>query len=136
MSASADHIPARLWWVLAGLTLAWGFNWTAIKLAVTEVAPFTFRSMCLGVGSAILFAAMKAGGHSLAVPKGQWGRLIGIGLIAAGTGSSWWEPVEEFLTGYALTRLPELYLPYWPPVPFLPLFIIAAGAFLATKSRA
>lgn len=56
MSVSAgrpDHITARLWWVLAGLTFAWGFNWTAMKLALSEVSPFTFRSMCLGVGSAV-----------------------------------------------------------------------------------
>ena len=60
--------------------------------------------------------------------------LIGFGLIAAGTGSGWWEPVEELVTGYSFTRIPELYLPYWPPIPFLPLFIIAAGAFLTTTS--
>ena len=62
--------------------------------------------------------------------------VIGFGLIAASSGSAWWEPTWELMTGYTITRLPELYLPYWPPVPFLPLFIIAAGAFLATKSRA
>lgn len=61
--------------------------------------------------------------------------LVVFGLVAAGSGSLWWEPVEEFLTGYALTRIPELYLPYWPPIPFLPLFIISAGAFLTTTSR-
>ncbi len=61
--------------------------------------------------------------------------LIGFGLIAASSGSVWWEPVEEFLTGYSFTRIPELYLPYWPPIPFLPLFIISAGAFLTTTSR-
>ena len=58
--------------------------------------------------------------------------LIGFGLIAASSGLVWWEPVEELLTGYSFTRLPELYLPYWPPIPFLPLFIISAGAFLTT----
>jgi hypothetical protein len=61
--------------------------------------------------------------------------LIGFGLIAASSGSIWWESVEEFLTGYSFTRIPELYLPYWPPIPFLPLFIIAAGVFLTTMSR-
>jgi len=61
--------------------------------------------------------------------------LIGFGLIAASSGSVWWETVEEFLTGYSFTRIPELYLPYWPPIPFLPLFIISAGAFLTTTSR-
>src|SRR5690606_11475699 len=30
VKASQDHLPAKLWWVLAGLTFAWGFNWTAM----------------------------------------------------------------------------------------------------------
>jgi drug/metabolite transporter (DMT)-like permease len=122
MSTSADHIPARLWWVLAGLTFAWGFNWTAIKLAVTEVSPLTFRSMCLGVGSAILFAAMKAGGHSLAVPKGQWGRLIGIGLIAI---TAW-----NVLVAYGVSMIPSgraAVLAYTMPAWAIPLSVWVLG---------
>ena len=34
-----DHLPARLWWLLAALTMAWGLNWTAMKLALAEVPP-------------------------------------------------------------------------------------------------
>ena len=56
LSAEPDHLPRRLWWVLAALTLAWGFNWTAMKVALSEVPPWTFRSLCLGLGSAVLFA--------------------------------------------------------------------------------
>ena len=35
--------------------------------------PWTFRSLCLGLGSAVLFVALRAGGQRLAVPNGQWG---------------------------------------------------------------
>jgi hypothetical protein len=59
--------------------------------------------------------------------------IVLIGLIAAGSGSVWGKPAVELLTGYAITRLPELYLPYWPFEPYLPIFIIALGAFLTTK---
>jgi drug/metabolite transporter (DMT)-like permease len=75
LSGEPDHLPRRLWWVLAALTFAWGFNWTALKVALTEVPPWTFRSLCLGLGSAVLFAALRAGGQPLAVPGGQWPRL-------------------------------------------------------------
>ena len=44
----ADRLPPRLWWVLAGLTFAWGFNWSAMKIALHEVTPWVFRSLCLG----------------------------------------------------------------------------------------
>ena len=60
---------------------------------------------------------------------------VGIGLIAASFGSVWREAAEALLTGYAITQIPELYLPYWPFEPFLPLVIIGLGAFLWTKSR-
>lgn len=62
--------------------------------------------------------------------------LLGIGLIAASFGSAWQASAEQYLTGYAFTRWPELYLPYWPFEPFLALFIIALGAYLIAKSRA
>jgi len=57
-----EQVPARLWWVLAGLTVVWGFNWTAMKVAISEIAPFTFRTLCLGLGSGLLFAFLRASG--------------------------------------------------------------------------
>ncbi len=60
--------------------------------------------------------------------------LVGIGLIAAAFGLLWVPTAEELLYGYALTRIPELYLPYWPFEPFLPLFIILIGTYLITTS--
>jgi hypothetical protein len=58
---------------------------------------------------------------------------IVVGLIAASFGSSWREPVEGFLMGTAFTKTLELYLPYWPFTPFLPLFVIGLGALLTTS---
>jgi drug/metabolite transporter (DMT)-like permease len=95
-----DHLPRKLWWILAGLTLAWGFNWTAMKASLSEVAPWTFRSLCLGLGSAVLFMVLRAGGQSLAVPKGQrlrlamlaffnitcWNLLVAFGLLSIPSG--------------------------------------------------
>jgi hypothetical protein len=60
--------------------------------------------------------------------------LVGIGLIAASLGSVWRPTAEELLYGYAFTRIPELYLPYWPFEPFLPLAVILLGAYLITTS--
>ena len=126
MSGEPDHLPRHLWWVLAALTFAWGFNWTALKVALSEVPPWTFRSLCLGLGSAVLFAALRAGGQPLAVPKGQWGRLwllallnitcwnmliaFGVALIPSGRASVlaytmpiWAIPLSMWLLGERLT---------------------------------
>jgi hypothetical protein len=62
--------------------------------------------------------------------------LVALGLIAAATDAVWRAPAEALLTGHAITRLPELYLPYYPPTPYMSLFIIALGAFLTTKPTA
>ena len=126
MSAEPDHLPRRLWWVLGSLTLAWGFNWTALKVALSEVPPWTFRSMCLGFGSAVLFAALRAGGQRLVLPTGQWSRLwllallnitawnmlvaFGVALIPSGRGAIlaytmpvWAVPLSVWLLGERIT---------------------------------
>ena len=61
--------------------------------------------------------------------------IIGLGVAAATFGSAWREATGELLYGYAFTRIPELYLPYWPFEPFLPLSIIALGTYLVGTSR-
>jgi drug/metabolite transporter (DMT)-like permease len=127
LSSEPDHLPRHLWWVLAALTFAWGFNWTALKVALSEVPPWTFRSLCLGLGSAVLFAALRAGGQPLGVPKGQWGRLtmlailnitcwnmlvaFGLALIPSGRASIlaytmpiWAIPLSVWLLGERITR--------------------------------
>jgi drug/metabolite transporter (DMT)-like permease len=127
LSGEPDHLPRHLWWVLAALTFAWGFNWTALKVALSEVPPWTFRSLCLGLGSAVLFAALRAGGQPLAVPKGQWRRLallaflnitcwnmlvaFGVALIPSGRASIlaytmpiWAIPLSVWLLGERITR--------------------------------
>ena len=127
MSAEPDHLPRRLWWVLASLTLAWGFNWTAMKVALAQVPPWTFRSLCLGLGAAVLFAALRAGGQRLVLPSGQWRRLwmlallnitswnmliaFGVGMIPSGraailayTMPVWAVPLSVWLLGERITR--------------------------------
>jgi hypothetical protein len=61
--------------------------------------------------------------------------LVSLGLTAAATDALWRTPFEALLTGHAITQPPELYLPYYPPTPFVSLFLIALGAFLTTRSR-
>ena len=117
-----DHLPRRLWWVLAALTFAWGFNWTAMKVALGEVPPWTFRSMCLGCGSAVLFAALRAGGQSLAVPRGKWVRLA---LLAFFNITCW-----NMLVAFGVALIPSgraAILAYTMPVWAIPLSVWLLG---------
>ena len=73
--------PASIVWVLVALTLGWGFNWPMIKLALSEIPVLAFRSFCLLGGAAGLFAIATYARLPLRVPRGQWPRLLAIGLF-------------------------------------------------------
>lgn len=70
-----QQMPRSLWWTLAGLTFAWGFNWTAMKVALAEFTPWIFRSLCITFGSILLFGIAYASGNNLRVAKSLWGKL-------------------------------------------------------------
>ena len=125
-SPHSDHVPRALWLVLAGLTLIWGFNWTAMKVAISEVQPFTFRTVCLVSGAVLLFGYLRATGQALTVARDQWPRLaliaffnitcwnllvvFGLGLMQSGRASiiaytmpAWAIPLSVLVLGDRLT---------------------------------
>jgi drug/metabolite transporter (DMT)-like permease len=123
-----EHLPARLWWVLAGLTVVWGFNWTAMKVAISEIAPFTFRTLCLGVGSGLLFAFLRASGQPLSIPREQWKRLA---LIAFFNITCW-----NILVVFGLAHIPSgraAILAYTMPAWAIPLSVLILGERLTPR---
>jgi drug/metabolite transporter (DMT)-like permease len=79
---STATAPARSPLVLLLLvTLAWGFNWPMLKIALAEMPPLHFRTWCVLGGATGLFAIAAAGGRRLGVPRGQWGRLLAVTLF-------------------------------------------------------
>lgn len=126
-----DHLPRRLWWLLAGLTFAWGFNWTAMKVALAEVPPWTFRTLCLGFGSAVLFLALRVGGQHLAVPLGQWQRLA---MLAFFNITCW-----NVLIAFGMTMIPSgraAILAYTMPALAIPLSVWILGERLTLRKLA
>jgi drug/metabolite transporter (DMT)-like permease len=123
-----EHLPARLWWVLAGLALVWGCNWTAMKVAIAEVAPLTFRTLCLGAGSAILFAVLRLSGQPLAVPRREWPRLALLSLVNI---TAW-----NLLVIYGLALLPSgraSILAYTMPAWSIPLSVLVLGERMTAR---
>jgi drug/metabolite transporter (DMT)-like permease len=55
---------------------AWGFNWPVAKFLLSELPPFTMRTVCCAgaIGFAFLLAAAR--GEALVPPRAQWGRLV------------------------------------------------------------
>ena len=62
--------------------------------------------------------------------------VVAVGVLGTSSGSLWSEPAHLHLYGYLATEFLELYVPYWPLIPFLPMFVILPGALLLAKSRA
>jgi drug/metabolite transporter (DMT)-like permease len=63
------------------LAVLWGFNWPAVKTALSEVQPFGLRMVGLGVGAVILLAVAVVAGRSLRVPRVSWGPLMIAGFF-------------------------------------------------------
>lgn len=63
------------------------------------------------------------------------GAIIAFGLYAAATGLAWQDAVSTFLTTPDWSANLELWLPFWPFEPFLPLFIMGLGIMLVTPGR-
>ena len=61
---------------------------------------------------------------------------VGIGLMGSSFGSNWSPQVYEFLFEFDVVGSVDTFMPYFPLVPFYPLFIVALGAFFLTRSRA
>jgi drug/metabolite transporter (DMT)-like permease len=111
-----------LWWVLAGLTLGWGFNWTAMKVSLAEVSPWTFRTFCLAGGAVILFSVLRAVGTPLAVPRSEWRRLALLALLNI---TCW-----NILIAYGVAMIPSgraAIIAYTMPVLAIPLSVWLLG---------
>src|SRR5258708_6704034 len=100
-TVAAASAPATKWLapvdlvLLVLLTLFWGLNWPAMKLAVSAIPVWHFRVFCLLVGSAGLLGIARVQGLSLRLPRqtiwplivcswlnvALWQAFSGIGLI-------------------------------------------------------
>ena len=123
-----EHLPSRLWWILGLLTVVWGFNWTAMKVAISEIAPFTFRTLCLGAGSGLLFAFLRASGQPLAIPRDQWPRVA---LIAFFSITCW-----NILVVFGLAHIPSgraAILAYTMPAWAIPLSVLILGERMTAR---
>ncbi|MFQ5773990.1 MAG: DMT family transporter [Kiloniellaceae bacterium] len=71
MSARAEPLPPAGFLLLAGLSLFWGLNWPFMKIAVSEIPVWWFRSICLIVGGAALLSITRLGGRTIRVPTSE-----------------------------------------------------------------
>src|SRR3546814_5648859 len=74
-AAAHPPISAYALTLLALLTLFWGVNWPIMKIALSEVPVFTFRTVCLGGGAVGLFGIAVWKRMPLGIPRGYGWKL-------------------------------------------------------------
>jgi drug/metabolite transporter (DMT)-like permease len=66
--------------LLITLTLLWGCNWPVMKFSLREVPPLTFRALTMTGGVMLMAAWFALRGTSLALPRTQIARVIGLAV--------------------------------------------------------
>lgn len=74
--------PSRSLLLVPLLGLLWGFNWPAVRISLTEIAPWTLRAAGMTFAGLVLVTVALARGIPLAVPREQWPRLIIAGFLS------------------------------------------------------
>ena len=75
-------VPARSLLLVPMLGLLWGFNWPAVRISLTEIAPWTLRAGGMTFAGLALGAVALASGISLRVPAAHWPRLVVAGILS------------------------------------------------------
>ncbi|WP_100962434.1 DMT family transporter [Bosea sp. FBZP-16] len=75
-------LSARSLLLVPLLGLLWGFNWPAVRISLTEIAPWTLRAGGMTFAGLALFAVALARDISLKVPAAHWPRLIVAGILS------------------------------------------------------
>lgn len=73
-------MPLRL--IPLFLALAWGLNWPAVKIALSELPPFTLRALGLGSGGVLLLLLALVQRRPLLPPAAAWRGVVVGGLLA------------------------------------------------------
>ncbi len=92
------HLPPLGLILLASLAVFWGINWPAMKIILSEMTVWWFRSICLIVGSSGLLALAVISKQAVRVPRAEWAPLF---LCAVLNVIGW-----HLCTGYGVSQMP------------------------------
>ncbi|MEM8936082.1 MAG: hypothetical protein AAGC77_06715 [Pseudomonadota bacterium] len=104
------------------------FYWTGFTAMALRIAAWGKGRLQSSQTEAI------SGGLSIAF-KTAGGAFIALGPVAAATGQLWYPAVSSVLTGPSWSAETELWLPFWPLEPFLPLISFGIGVMLVTTVK-
>lgn len=98
--------------LLAALAIGWGSFWPFMKIALTEMPILTFRAICGEVGGIALLLIALIAGQSLAVPRGDWLRLLLLSIFGT-TGWLCFSALGVSILGSGRAVLIAYTMPLW-----------------------
>ena len=98
--------------LLVALTITWGVNWPMMKLALAEVPPWTFRSLCLMIGGSALLVLARASGGPLTVATRRLPALCLVSLFNI-TGWHLFSAYALLYTGSGRAAIIGYTMPLW-----------------------
>lgn len=113
--ARDDKVSPEALGLMALITVFWGINWPAMKLALADVPPWTFRTLCLAVGGLSLLALARLSGARIGVPRDRLGWLA----VASLTNITGWHLLTAFgllTTGGGRAAILAYTMPLWATV--------------------
>ncbi|MCP5082264.1 MAG: DMT family transporter [Alphaproteobacteria bacterium] len=75
-------LPAAGFFLLAGVTLFWGANWPGMKIALSELPVWWFRTMSVGFGAAGLLIIARVTHGTIRIPAREIGPLVLCAMFA------------------------------------------------------
>jgi len=67
-AAKSTGLPRKGIFLLITLSLFWGLAWPAMKISLSEIPPWTFRSYCIVLGGIGILILARANGYKLKLP--------------------------------------------------------------------
>jgi drug/metabolite transporter (DMT)-like permease len=98
--------------LLIALIVTWGLNWPMMKLALAEVPPWTFRTMCLMVGGSVLLALTRGSGARMTIPRARLPALLLVSLFNI-TGWHLFSAYAVLHTGSGRAAIIGYTMPLW-----------------------
>lgn len=81
-AVAAGAVPRTALVLIAAVSVLWGLNWPAMKLAVGELSPWTFRVACVAVAGGGLMLVARVWGERLLPRRDEWLPLAGVSLFS------------------------------------------------------
>lgn len=105
-------IPPKALLLMVNVALAWGLNWPAMKVAVQEFQPFTFRVMSIAVAASALLLVTRMRGERVAPPLRQVPEIALVGLFAV-TGWQLFSAFGLLYVGSGKAAIIAFTMPLW-----------------------